>query len=813
MVLQYDENVRNLLYRRSCQYTQSGLVDASVLEADLVERVKSFAKRYPNSRTAQACKAVEGCTPDAIAEAIRSTCQQARRELLQEAMTGWSDASREWFMQQIEEAKKEKVETYTASAGNEVTSFISMTLLGISSVYVNDEEKLKKKFEEIGLIVDSVQESKAIMWKAPYRPEIASAEEIPVTVSFLRNAQAEKLWQGREDFAIDGRKFTAVHVSIVHDRSFKIRAKRGPWGKGGSLAELTHLLTLGGMTTAEIAAVYRYQLLRQSLAAVQLQPLAGMLVAGAPGQQVHKGLGQKGFVAVGANVIWRQREVEWIVSSSCPEANDTAFRAFRESEAMEGVHLTLFSEDPKIREALAVELTADRFVSRNKLKKASRMQKKAGGKDGKEIKIIIKSTAASGRFTRKEMEGLCNGGNTSIARVKRVLLEIANRLEINVEGIDMEEDLNTKSWNGSKLCILLGSTEDARRMMKELPFYLEGAATKLEAVGFDKEPDSEAAGQRGTSDAAQRQEESEGEWLEFTDLERITMEAASPSSQEDMQLVSELSAVIEDAASLNEAGTSEPIKLVLDKAVGNLHDTFYSPGSLEFMALGEWAKMPEEQGVGRNALKEKLGKWLQSKRWTRVQGESKKARRGSAFSPRATAAAELEQEAESDDIERTSEPIKLVLDKAVGNLHDTFYSPGSLEFMALGEWAKMPEEQGVGRNALKEKLGKWLQSKRWTRVQGESKKARRGSAFSPRATAAAELEQEAESDDIERRSLSLLFIALSKFAEMHVLACSLKVDKKDRLRVEMREDDEEEEDMEEEQGEGEEEDGASPYRA
>ncbi|EKX35374.1 hypothetical protein GUITHDRAFT_118495 [Guillardia theta CCMP2712] len=567
MVLQYDENVRNLLYRRSCQYTQSGLVDASVLEADLVERVKSFAKRYPNSRTAQACKAVEGCTPDAIAEAIRSTCQQARRELLQEAMTGWSDASREWFMQQIEEAKKEKVETYTASAGNEVTSFISMTLLGISSVYVNHEEKLKKKFEEIGLIVDSVQESKAIMWKAPYRPEIASAEEIPVTVSFLRNAQAEKLWQGREDFAIDGRKFTAVHVSIVHDRSFKIRAKRGPWGKGGSLAELTHLLTLGGMTTAEIAAVYRYQLLRQSLAAVQLQPLAGMLVAGAPGQQVHKGLGQKGFVAVGANVIWRQREVEWIVSSSCPEANDTAFRAFRESEAMEGVHLTLFSEDPKIREALAVELTADRFVSRNKLKKASRMQKKAGGKDGKEIKIIIKSTAASGRFTRKEMEGLCNGGNTSIARVKRVLLEIANRLEIKVEGIDMEEDLNTKSWNGSKLCILLGSTEDARRMMKELPFYLEGAATKLEAVGFDKEP--EAAGQRGTSDAAQRQEESEGEWLEFTDLERITMEAASPSSQEDMQLVSELSAVIEDAASLNEAGTSEPIKLVLDKAVGN----------------------------------------------------------------------------------------------------------------------------------------------------------------------------------------------------------------------------------------------------
>ena len=92
------------------------------------------------------------------------------------------------------------------------------------------------------------------------------------------------------------------------------------------------------------------------------------------------------------------------------------------------------------------------------------------------------------------------------------MLEIANRLEIKVEGIDMEEDSNTKSWNGSKLCIFLDSREDARRIMKELPFSLEGAEIKLEAVGFNMEP--EAAGQRGTGDA-QQQEESEGEWLSF----------------------------------------------------------------------------------------------------------------------------------------------------------------------------------------------------------------------------------------------------------------------------------------------------------
>ncbi|EKX43519.1 hypothetical protein GUITHDRAFT_110639 [Guillardia theta CCMP2712] len=98
----------------------------------------------------------------------------------------------------MKEAKKQKVETYTATAGNEVTSFISMTLLGISSVYVNHEEKLKKKFRR-----DRTDRS-----VSRHRSEIASADEIPVTVSFLRNAQAEKLWQGREDFKIDGRKFT-----------------------------------------------------------------------------------------------------------------------------------------------------------------------------------------------------------------------------------------------------------------------------------------------------------------------------------------------------------------------------------------------------------------------------------------------------------------------------------------------------------------------------------------------------------------------------------------------------------------------------
>ncbi|EKX47243.1 hypothetical protein GUITHDRAFT_152204 [Guillardia theta CCMP2712] len=150
----------------------------------------------------------------------------------------------------------------------------------------------------------------------------------------------------------------------------------------------------------------------------------------------------------------------------------------------------------------------------------------------------------------------------------------------------------------------------------------------------------------------------------------------------------------------------------------------------------------------------------------------------------------------------TSEPIKLVLDKAVGNLHER-------RSTLRGAWSSCRWESGRRCQRSRE-LGATFSRRSW----GSGCRASAGLACKERAaTAAAELEQEAESDDIERRSLSFLFIALSKFAEMHVLACSLKVDKKDRLRVEMREDDEEEEDMEEEQGEGEEEDGASPYRA
>ncbi|EKX42861.1 hypothetical protein GUITHDRAFT_111231 [Guillardia theta CCMP2712] len=704
MVLQYDESVRNLLYRRSCQYTQGERSGGHVEEAaDLVEKVKNFTKRYPNSRTAYACRAEGGCTPDAIAEAIRSTCRQARRDLFEDSLSEWSSESKAWFIQQMEEAKKQNVETYIGTEGTEGTSFISMTLLGISSMFVRQEEKLKTKLMDLGLMVDSVDGvDKAIMWKAPYRPEIARADDISVTVSFLRNEAAMELWEGRREYTIEGRVFRATEVSIAHDRSFKLRAKRGPWGKGGSLAELSQLLALGGMSTAEIAQIYRSQLLSQSLAAAEVQPLAGMLVQGA-GQRGRKGPSPKTYVAVGASTgTLQQKELEWVLSSPSTASCEQTLASFRESEAMEGVHLTLISDDAKLRETFAVELTADTFVPRGKIAKQRRAlrERDHAGRSSFRVQIKSRSSMSTGRFSRKEMEALCGGGNTSITRVKRAMLELARRIGVTPLGRKLDSSLPGDQGRRSTL-------------MDDMPFYLEGILeVKLEAVGFklngpqheeERSPSSEEQAQE-----PQGQQQGAG-WLELSDIDRITMEAASPSGPVDQQVLVDLSTMLLE--------TSE-----------------------------------EELLAGK--------------------------------------------------------PISLELDKSVGKLHDTFCSPGNVEFMTLGAWAATPT-LGSKRNMLKEKLRAYLGEQRWTRVQG-NKAARRGSAFSPRAAATDALEQEAESDDIESRSVSLLFLAISKFAEHHGLSCTGKVDKQDRLRLMMRE----EVDMEAEEGEGEEEEaGAGPSRA
>ncbi|EKX33343.1 hypothetical protein GUITHDRAFT_120460 [Guillardia theta CCMP2712] len=112
MVLQYDER-------------SGGHVEEA---ADLVERLKSFMKRSSIlvvTEDTQACRAEGGCTPDAIAEAIRSTCRQARRDLVEDSLSEWSSESRAWFMQQMEEAKR--------GVGYEGTGYVSCSQCQLGS--------------------------------------------------------------------------------------------------------------------------------------------------------------------------------------------------------------------------------------------------------------------------------------------------------------------------------------------------------------------------------------------------------------------------------------------------------------------------------------------------------------------------------------------------------------------------------------------------------------------------------------------------------------------------------------------------------
>ncbi|EKX48658.1 hypothetical protein GUITHDRAFT_105802 [Guillardia theta CCMP2712] len=402
MVLQYDESVRNLLYRRSCQYTQE---------------------------------------------------------------------SRAWFIQQMEEAKKQNVETYIGTEGTEGTSFISMTLLGISSMFVRQEDKLKTKLMELGLMVDSVDGGdKAIMWKAPYRPEIARADDISVTVSFLRNEAAMELWEGRKEYTIDGRAFKATEGA---------------------------------------------------------------------GQRGRKGPSPKTYVAVGASTgTLQQKELEWVLSSPSTASCEQTLASFRESEAMEGVHLTLISDDAKLRETFAVELTADTFVPRGKIAKQRRAlrERDHAGRSSFRVQIKSRSSMSTGRFSRKEMEALCGGGNTSITRVKRAMLELARRIGVTPVSVEVEEDRDTLSWDGSLIALSLATKAEARRLMDDMHFYLEGILeVKLEAMGFKLNPQHEE--ERSPSSEEQAQE-SQGQqqgagWLELSDIDRITMEAASPSGPVD----------------------------------------------------------------------------------------------------------------------------------------------------------------------------------------------------------------------------------------------------------------------------------------
>ncbi|EKX31667.1 hypothetical protein GUITHDRAFT_122154 [Guillardia theta CCMP2712] len=276
------------------------------------------------------------------------------------------------------------------------------------------------------------------------------------------------------------------------------------------------------MSTAEIAQIYRFQLLSQSLAAAEVQPLAGMLVQ-SPGQRGRKGPSPKTYVAVGASTGALQlREVEWVLTCPTLTSCEQTLVSFRESEAMEGVHLTLISDDAKLRETFAVELTADTFVPRGKIAKQRKVLRDRDQARHSSFRVQIKSRSSmsTGRFSRKEMEALCGGGNTSITRVKRAILELARR--INLKLLEWEPDSSLPGDQGRD------STLDGR---PTCPFTWKGSwksSWKLWVLSSTLSMRRRGARAARSKPKSPKGTEQQGaRWLELSDIDRITMEAAS----------------------------------------------------------------------------------------------------------------------------------------------------------------------------------------------------------------------------------------------------------------------------------------------
>ena len=179
------------------------------------------------------------------------------------------------------------------------------------------------------------------------------------------------------------------------------------------------------------------------------------------------------------------------------------------------------------------------------------------------------------------MEALCGGGNTSITRVKRAMLELARRMNLKLVSVEVEEDRDTLSWDGSLIALSLATKAEARRLMEDMPFYLEGILeVKLEAMGFKLNPQHEEERSPSSEEQAQEpqgQQQGAG-WLELSDIDRITMEAASPSGPVDQQVLLDLSTMLLETSE-EELLAGKPISLELDKSVGKLHDTFCSPAT------------------------------------------------------------------------------------------------------------------------------------------------------------------------------------------------------------------------------------------
>uniref|UniRef100_A0A7S0EPQ0 Uncharacterized protein n=1 Tax=Hanusia phi TaxID=3032 RepID=A0A7S0EPQ0_9CRYP len=326
-------------------------------------------------------------------------------------------------------------------------------------------------------------------------------------------------------------------------------------------------------------------------------------------------------------MVLQGREAEWTMVTSTRRAKQNAILAFRELEGTEGVHLTLLSEDPKINEIFATELMADASDGQRRKKRSSRRR---GGRDSREDKereretfdVVVKSTSATGHFSRQELEAMCNSVESSVSRLTReieqALEEIDKELADDLEELDTGVDEHTRSWDGSKLRLRMRTRASAQKLIRDLPLQLSRVEVVVEAANFIPEEDHEV----------------EGNGWEAVELGRVLEEMGSLPGREENELAYELRRIIDDIIEENATAGREETKLILDGAVLGLFENLeVAPGNASFLTFGEWTESREKQG--RNVLKEKLRSWLKSKEWTKAKSSRTPSRSGGAFAQEA----------------------------------------------------------------------------------------------------------------------------------------------------------------------------------
>jgi len=571
---------------------ETGTIPSS---AELVQRLDEFARRNPKSRTSKALKAKE-ISLEALAEAISQTCSFAEPSSLEspKGLVQWGEDARQWYLSEFQADRQRQMEARSYDDQGTSVQTITMKVLGIPAYFSKQVENLCLKLEEQGLIVDQTQDSRSLIFKAPLKPDLVQAAEIPAVITFIRNEAAEKLWKGESTFKVAGRRILAVNPAANPPVSFKMRPKKESMGRVGILAEVAQLLMLNDSSTGDICQIYRQLCLKQGLAIIDLIPNAGMTVNLPPKRNLPP---KKVFAAVGIETVNQNREVDWIATCSSLEVADIVLQAFdRHGKDRAGVTLGLVSENDKILKWFSVQMEAT--AMHKNTKNAVRQAEATATAAEMLYSVQISSPVPSGKFSRSEIETICASDETGRAKVIRNIRRAVAcwdpQVEKELQRVHIQCDAETGIWDGSGIILRLRSEHSARKMMAEFPTHLlcwQGIVRiQTTASSMNLHVLSPQNANENHVDPARSQtvgERARGTVWKEIELSSITNETNLPDAEADM-VVAELQTAIAEVVT-NDLQQQGETQLRFDDAVQDMHTALDSPGNASFSTLQEWA--------------------------------------------------------------------------------------------------------------------------------------------------------------------------------------------------------------------------------